>query len=101
MLYLGQMGDARELATTLPPTPLSNRLLFHACSRLLDEESLVTYHTKLRNVSADQMALAAVHFLRTHYQQALECYEEVLQVQPECFAIYMHMALCYYKLGII
>ena len=99
MLYLGQMGDARELATTLPPTPLSNRLLFHACSRLLDEESLVTYHTKLRNISADQMALAAVHFLRTHYQQALECYEEVLQAQPECFAIYMHMALCYYKLG--
>ncbi|TNJ29487.1 Intraflagellar transport protein IFT56 [Giardia muris] len=99
MLYIGQMSDARELASRLPPTPLSNRLLFHACSRLLDEEALVTYHTKLRNVSADQMALAAVHFLRTHYQQALECYEEVLTTQPECYAIYMHMALCYYKLG--
>lgn len=99
MLYMGRMKDARELATSLPPTPLSNRLLFHACSRLLDEESLVTYHSKLRNVSPDQMALAAVHYLRTHYQQALECYEEVLSAQPECYAIYIQMALCYYKIG--
>lgn len=45
------------------------------------------------------MALAAVHYLRTHYNQALECYEEVLAVQNDCYAVYLNMALCYYKLG--
>lgn len=45
------------------------------------------------------MALAAVHYLRTHYNQALECYEEVLATQHEYYAIYLNMALCYYKLG--
>ena len=45
------------------------------------------------------MALAAVHYLRTHYNQALECYEEVLATQQEYYAIYLNMALCYYKLG--
>jgi len=45
------------------------------------------------------MALAAVHYIRTHYNQALECYEEVLAAQPEYYAIFMNMALCYYKLG--
>jgi len=45
------------------------------------------------------MALAAVHYIRTHYNQALECYEEVLASQPDYYAIYLNMALCYYKLG--
>jgi len=99
MLYMGQTREARALAVKLPPSPLCNRLLFHACSRLLDEEALVTYHSKLRNITPDQMALAAVHYLRTHYQQALECYEEVLATDENAFAVLMGMALCRYRLG--
>ncbi|CAL6019175.1 Intraflagellar_transport protein IFT56 [Hexamita inflata] len=99
LLYMGKVNEARQIATKLQSTPTQNRLLFHCCARQLDEDSLQQYHQKLQNKTPDQMALAAVHYIRTHYNQALECYEEVLAAQPEYYAIYLNMALCYYKLG--
>ncbi len=38
----------------------------------------MTYHQKLKNVIEDQLSLAAIHYLRTHYQEAIDIYKKVL-----------------------
>eukprot|EP00768_Dysnectes_brevis_P005483 gnl/Dysnectes_brevis/3980_a5188_459.p1 GENE.gnl/Dysnectes_brevis/3980_a5188_459~~gnl/Dysnectes_brevis/3980_a5188_459.p1 ORF type:complete len:550 (-),score=206.29 gnl/Dysnectes_brevis/3980_a5188_459:42-1646(-) len=99
LLYQGKYQEARTLSASLPQQPLRNRLSFHTCARLLDEEGLMLHHSRLRNVPADQLALAGVHYLRSHFEQALECYEEVSATQPDSPALLLYMAMCYYRLG--
>ena len=36
------------------------------------------FHQKLQNIIEDQLSLAAIHYLRTHYQEAIDIYKKVL-----------------------
>ena len=36
------------------------------------------YHQKLQNIIEDQLSLAAIHYLRTHYQEAIDIYKKIL-----------------------
>ena len=38
----------------------------------------MTHHQGLQNVIEDQLSLAAIHFLRTHYQEAIDIYKKIL-----------------------
>lgn len=38
----------------------------------------MSYHQKLQNVIEDQLSLAAIHYLRTHYQEAIDIYKKIL-----------------------
>lgn len=43
-----------------------------------DEQRLMGYHQKLQNIIEDQLSLAAIHYLRTHYQEAIDIYKKIL-----------------------
>ena len=51
------------------------RLSFHLAHKSGDETSVLEFHKQLRDVAEDQLSLAAVHYLRAHYQEAIDIYK--------------------------
>jgi hypothetical protein len=60
-----------------PDNALKNRLLFHVAHKSNNESKLLMYHQKLSDTTEDQLSLAAIHYLRSHFQEvrcvALRC----------------------------
>ncbi|KAL4709900.1 hypothetical protein ACJJTC_003863 [Scirpophaga incertulas] len=116
--YLGMYKESQEEAEKAPKCALKTRLTFHLAHKLGDEESLMRAHTALRDVPEDQLCLASVHYLRAHYQEAIDVYKKLLLDRrykkfrgPEMewikvlnnsssnyMALNVYVALCYYKL---
>ncbi|VDD94626.1 unnamed protein product [Enterobius vermicularis] len=44
------------------------------------------------------LALAAVHFRRSHFREAVDVYKKVLSDHKDYLAVQVYLALCYYKL---
>lgn len=38
----------------------------------------MTYHQALRDIFEDQLSLASIHYLRSHYQEAIDIYKRIL-----------------------
>ncbi|KAK2151841.1 hypothetical protein LSH36_349g03056 [Paralvinella palmiformis] len=102
--FLGMYQDADEAAqkadasSSAPRTPLQNRVLFHLSHKFNDEKRLMNYHQNLRDVIEDQLSLASIHYLRSHYQEAIDIYKRILLDNREYLALNVYVALCYYKL---
>ena len=63
----------------LSPPPFSQLLSCPPFSQQFgDEKRLMSHHQKLENTIEDQLCLAAIHYLRTHYQEAIDIYKKVL-----------------------
>ena len=45
-----------------------------------------------------QLSLAAVHYLRSHHQEATDIYKRLLLENRDDFALNVYVAMCYYKL---
>ena len=54
------------------------RLLFHLAHKDSDEDGVMEHHKQLRDLPEDQLSLAAVHYLRAHYQEAIDIYKSNL-----------------------
>ena len=76
--FLGMYKEGMEYAKKAPQTPLQNRLLFHLSHKFNDEKQLMNYHQKLQDVIEDQLSLASIHYLRSHYQEAIDIYKRLL-----------------------
>ncbi|GIQ88349.1 tetratricopeptide repeat protein 26, partial [Kipferlia bialata] len=63
-----------------------------------DEDKLMACHRQLQNVADDQLSLASVHYLRAHYQQALDTYVDLAARHPDYYGIVFYQAMCHYKL---
>lgn len=98
LYYLGHYTTAQDRATKGPDSTLKNRVLFHCAHKLGDEKTLMTYHNMMTEQVEDQVSLAAVHYLRSHYQESTEIYKKLLKDAPDNLAIQVYVALCYYKL---
>eukprot|EP00762_Andalucia_godoyi_P000705 ANDGO_05341.mRNA.1 Intraflagellar transport protein 56 len=98
LFYLGDFANAQKAVLKSPDSPLKNRLLFHIAHRQNDENALMTYHQRLQNTVEDQLCLAAVHYLRNHFQEATEIYKKILLENRDFLALNVYIALCYYKL---
>ena len=61
-----------------PTCKLQNRLLFHLSHKFNDEKRLMGYHQNLQDVIEDQLSLASIHYLRGHYQEAIDIYKRIL-----------------------
>lgn len=70
--------EAQAIIETIPNTPLKVRLLFHLAHKLNDEDRLLELHGSLRDVNEDQLSLASMHYLRAHYQDAIDIYKRLL-----------------------
>jgi len=56
------------------------------------------YHNKIDDSIEDQLCLAAIHFLRGHYEEAIEIYKKILLENRDYQAVNVYIALCYFKL---
>ena len=56
------------------------------------------HHGRLQDVTLDQCTLASIHYLRNHYQEAIDIYKRELSKSKASHALDVYIALCYYKL---
>ncbi|XP_072035753.1 intraflagellar transport protein 56-like [Amphiura filiformis] len=99
--FLGMYPQADDAAKKCIPAPkngLQNRLLFHVSQKFNDEKKLMGYHQNLQDVIQDQLSLASIHYLRSHYQEAIDIYKRILLDNRDYLALNVYVALCYYKL---
>lgn len=78
MFYLGMYEESLKLVESIPNTPLKIRILFHLANKVGDEDRLMELHGSLRDVTEDQLSLAGMHYLRAHYQEAIDIYKRIL-----------------------
>ena len=52
----------------------------------------------MEDIVEDQLSLASIHYLRSHYQEAIDIYKRILLDNREYLALNVYVALCYYKL---
>ncbi|TPX69710.1 hypothetical protein CcCBS67573_g06776 [Chytriomyces confervae] len=96
--FLGMYKESDEAAQRGPTCKLQNRLLFHLSHKFNDEKRLMGYHQNLQDVIEDQLSLASIHYLRSHYQEAIDIYKRILLENRDFLAINVYVAMCYYKL---
>ncbi|XP_013860469.1 intraflagellar transport protein 56 [Austrofundulus limnaeus] len=98
LFFLGLYKEAEETASKAPMSPLQNRLLFHLAYKFNDEKRLMGFHQNLKDVTEDQLSLASIHYMRSHYQEAIDVYKRLLLQNRDYLALKVYVALCYYKL---
>ncbi|XP_056315405.1 intraflagellar transport protein 56 isoform X2 [Danio aesculapii] len=98
LFFLGLYKEAEEAALKGSKTQLQNRLLFHLAHKFNDEKKLMGFHQNLEDVTEDQLSLASIHYMRSHYQEAIDIYKRILLQNREFLALNVYVALCYYKL---
>ncbi|XP_018322604.1 intraflagellar transport protein 56 [Agrilus planipennis] len=96
--YLGMYSKSKKTLDEVPLNSLKTRLNFHLSHKLNDENALMEYHEQLEDVVEDQLSLASIHYMRAHYQEAINIYKKLLQRNRSNWALNVYMALCYYKL---
>ncbi|XP_047356171.1 intraflagellar transport protein 56 isoform X2 [Vespa velutina] len=96
--YLGMYPEAYKLLEEAPDSKLKTRLLFHLAHKMGNEAKLLEYHQMLHDVLEDQLSLASIHYLRAHYQEAIDVYKRILLDNRDYVALNVYVALCYYKL---
>jgi len=77
---------------------MRNRLLFHLAHKMDDQEKLMMRHQELSDTQEDQLCLAAIHYLRSHFQEATDIYKRLLLENRDDLALNVFVAMCYYKL---
>uniref|UniRef100_A0A671TIH1 Intraflagellar transport protein 56 n=1 Tax=Sparus aurata TaxID=8175 RepID=A0A671TIH1_SPAAU len=98
LFFLGLYKEAEDAASKAPMSPLQNRLLFHLAHKFNDEKKLMGFHQNLEDVTEDQLSLASIHYMRSHYQEAIDIYKRLLLQNRDFLALKVYVALCYYKL---
>merc|ERR1712129_375635 len=58
----------------------------------------MSHHQALTDTREDQLCLAAIQYLRSHFQEATDIYKRLLVEDREHWALNVYIALCYYKL---
>ncbi|XP_050810192.1 intraflagellar transport protein 56 isoform X2 [Gopherus flavomarginatus] len=95
---LGMYTQAEQAGLKAPKSRLQNRLLFHLAHKFSDEKKLMSFHQNLQDITEDQLSLASIHYMRSHYQEAIDIYKRILLDNREYLALNVYVALCYYKL---
>ena len=96
--YLGMYQEAEKAAEKADKGQLRTRLRFHLAHKFGDEKKLMSFHQELEDIIEDQLSLASIHYLRSHYQEAIDIYKRILLDNREYLALNVYVALCYYKL---
>jgi len=95
---LCQYQDADDAVKLAPDSSLKTRLTFHTAHKKNDESTMMEQHQKLSDIAEDQLCLAAIQYLRSHFQEATDIYKQMLVENREHWALNVYIALCYYKL---
>jgi intraflagellar transport protein 56 len=98
MYALCNYKEAKLEAKKGEDSELKNRLLFQLAQKVGDENEIMSYHGALSNSLEDQLCMAALHYLRSHFEEATEIYKKLLIENKDYHAINIYVALCYYKM---
>lgn len=99
LYYMGDIDAAEAEALKGPEINLQTRILFHIAHRKDDRDKLVQFHDKISaDNDEDQLSLASIHYVKGHFQQAVDTYKRILLEKREYLALQVYIALCYYKL---
>ena len=90
--------ESKQDAIKAEESGLKNRLLFQLAQKVGDENEIMNYHSALTNSVEDQLCMAALHYLRSHFEEATEIYKKLLIENKDFHAINIYVALCYYKM---
>eukprot|EP00620_Florenciella_sp_RCC1587_P011658 CAMPEP_0182557060 /NCGR_PEP_ID=MMETSP1324-20130603/1117_1 /TAXON_ID=236786 /ORGANISM="Florenciella sp., Strain RCC1587" /LENGTH=673 /DNA_ID=CAMNT_0024769061 /DNA_START=95 /DNA_END=2117 /DNA_ORIENTATION=+ len=90
--------EAEHSTQKAPELSLKNRLLFHLAHKIDDQDKLMLRHQELTDTQEDQLSLAAIHYLRSHFQEATDIYKRLLLENRDDLALNVYVAMCYYKL---
>ena len=96
--YVSDFENAKLYADKGPTSDFRTRLQFHIAHKLNDEQELFQAHSQLVGTLENQLSLAAIHYMRTHYQDAIDIYQRLLIQHPEYIALHVYIAMCQYKL---
>ncbi len=80
MYYLGQYKEAIETAKKGPATRLQNRILMHCYYKVNDEDNMKRCYGNLTDDHADLMSGAALSFARGQYQNALDEFRRISEI---------------------
>jgi intraflagellar transport protein 56 len=95
---LSEHEAAEREANNAPESNLKSRVLFHIAHKLNNEEKMLEMHSNCSDSVEDQLCLAAIQYLRSHYQEATEIYKKLLADNREHWALNVYIALCYYRM---
>mmetsp|Transcript_56086 Transcript_56086/g.88899 ORF Transcript_56086/g.88899 Transcript_56086/m.88899 type:complete len:564 (-) Transcript_56086:239-1930(-) len=95
---LCQYKEAEAEVNLAPDSALKTRMLFHTAHKQNDENCMMAQHQKMTDNTEDQLCLAAIQYLRCHFQEATDIYKRLLVENREHWALNVYIALCYYKL---
>lgn len=98
LFYLGMFDESLAEANRAPPGSLRSRLELHLAHKKNNEEKLLALHSQMSTSPEDQLTLAAVNFMRSHFQDATDMYKKLLEEHEDYLALQVYLALCYYKL---
>ncbi|KAG7302989.1 hypothetical protein JYU34_012995 [Plutella xylostella] len=76
--YLGMYKESQEMAEKAANCALKSRLQLHLAHSIGDSAALLAAHGALRDTPDDQLCLASAHYLRAHYQEAVDVYKKLL-----------------------
>lgn len=74
------------------------RLLFHIAHQTNDDQQLFQAHSQLVGTLENQLSLAAIHYLRSQFQDAINIYQKLLVQYPDFLALHVYIAMCQFKL---
>ncbi|KAK7601824.1 hypothetical protein V9T40_009265 [Parthenolecanium corni] len=96
--FLGMYSQVEKILEEASNSRLKTRLQFHLSHKLSDETRLMEYHKQLAEIIEDQLSLASIHYLRAHYQEAIDIYKGIISDNRDFLALNVYIGLCYYKL---
>uniref|UniRef100_A0AAY4A4B6 Intraflagellar transport protein 56 n=1 Tax=Denticeps clupeoides TaxID=299321 RepID=A0AAY4A4B6_9TELE len=98
LFFLGLYKEAEEAALKGLMLLIVNVALSFYLLQFNDEKKLMGFHQNLEDITEDQLSLASIHYMRSHYQEAIDIYKRILLQNREFLALNVYVALCYYKL---
>jgi intraflagellar transport protein 56 len=94
LYHMGLYAEAETAALAGTESALKNRLMLHISHKLGKDSALMNYHGKLSpDRKEDQLSLAALRYLRAHFQEATDIYKRVLLENRDDLALNLFIAL--------
>ena len=96
--YIREYEEAKASAEKGPNCDFKTRLLFHIAHQMNDEKLLFQSHSQLVGTLENQLSLAAIHYMRSHFNDAIEIYQNLITEHPDYLALNVYIAMCQFKL---
>lgn len=76
--YLGMYPESEKMVEKAPESKLRTRLQLHLANKTGNKAKINEYNGKLSDAIEDQLSLAAIHYLKADYQEAIDVYKRVM-----------------------